>query len=115
MSAAKAGTASGTARIQALLDNPVHGTVNLPSGTFTISQPLRLHQGERIIGHHTTLRVAAGLGDYAAMLAGAGNGITITGNKFVGTDNLNTIVTGGGTRNVTISGNSFQTRNAALH
>src|SRR6266498_2998325 len=157
--AAQAGTASGTARIQALLDNPVHGTVNLPSGTFTISQPLRLHQGERIIGHHTTLRVAAGLGDYAAMLAGAsattdlsglaitgvtfdqssaanpirhpgrlltgmprfvllvgaGNGITITGNKFVGTDNLNTIVTGGGTRNVTISGNSFQTRNAALH
>src|SRR6266536_2814492 len=85
--AAQAGTASGTARIQALLDNPVHGTVNLPSGTFTISQPLRLHQGERIIGHHTTLRVAAGLGDYAAMLAGASattdlSGLAITGVTF---------------------------------
>ncbi len=157
--AAQAATASGTARIQALLDSPVNGTVNLPRGTFTIGAPLRLHHGERIIGHHTTLRVASGLHDYAAVLAGAsavtdlsglaitgvtfdqnsagnpirhpgkllsgmprfvllvgaGNGIKITGNKFVGTDNLNTIVTGGGTRNVTISGNFFQTRNRALH
>jgi hypothetical protein len=161
-SAAQAATSSAartTARVQALLDSPVNGTVNLPRGTFAVSQPLRLHQGERIIGHHTTLRVAAGLGDYTAMLAGAsaatdlsglsvtgvtfdqntagnpirhparlihgmprfvllvssGNGITITGNKFVGTDNLNTIVTGGGTRNVTISGNFFRTSNRTLH
>jgi hypothetical protein len=157
--AATSSTAKTTARIQALLDSPVNGTVNLPRGTFTISAPLRLHQGERIVGHHTTLRVASGLGDYAAVLAGvsavtdlsglsitgvtfdqnsagnpirhpgklingmprfmlllsSGNGIKITGNKFVGSDNLNTIVTGGGTRNVTISRNTFQTRNPKLH
>ena len=158
-SATAASTAKVTARIQALLDSPVNGTVNLPHGTFTISPTLKLRQGERIIGHHTTLRVAAGTGDYAAVLAGAtattdlsglsitgvtfdqnatgnpirrtsklvsgsprfvmliasGTGITISNDTFAGSDNLNTIVTGGGTRNVTISGNVFKTRNVKMH
>ena len=34
--------AVSTATIQALLNNPVNGVVNLPSGTFTISPTLRL-------------------------------------------------------------------------
>jgi hypothetical protein len=34
-------------------------------------------------------------------------GITITGDKFLNTNNINTIATGGGARNVTISGNTF--------
>src|SRR6266705_2749366 len=50
---------------------PVNGTVNLPRGTFTVRPGLVLHQGERIVGHHTTLRVASGSGSYYAVLAGA--------------------------------------------
>jgi hypothetical protein len=148
-----------TARIQALLDSPVNGTVNLPRGTFTISHPLHLNQGERITGHHTTIRIAQGTGDYKAMLTGAsvatdlsglaitgvtfdqnaranpirhsdgllngtprfvvlvgsGTGIKIINDKFIGSDNLNTIVTGGGTHNVTISGNVFKSSDVNLH
>lgn len=144
-------TVDSTARIQALLDSPVNGVVNLPSGTFTISPSLRLKQGEAIVGHNTTLTVAASSGDYEAVLEGTspttvlsglsitgvtfdqnaagdpvtdvqtlyhgkprfvlriatGTGITITGDKFLNTNNINTIATGGGTRNVTISGNQF--------
>jgi hypothetical protein len=140
-----------TAQIQALLDSPVNGVVNLPSGTFTISPSLRLKQGEAIVGHNTTLTVAAASGDYRAVLTGvttttdlsglritgvtfdqnaAGDpvtnvqklyngqprfvilinkaaGITITGDKFLNTNNINTIVTGGATSKVTISGNQF--------
>jgi hypothetical protein len=159
--AAQAATSghNATARIQSLLDSPVNGTVNLPRGTFTISHPLHLNQGERITGHHTTLRIATGTGDYKAMLTGASvatdlSGLAITGvtfdqnakanpirhsgrllsgtprfvilvgsgtsikiinDKFIGSDNLNTIVTGGGTHNVTISGNVFKTSDVKLH
>jgi hypothetical protein len=98
--------ADSTAQIQALLDNPVNGVVNLPSGTFTISPSLRLTRGEAIVGHNTTLKVAASSGDYWTVLTGA-TGITITGDKFLNTNNINTIATGGGARNVTISGNTF--------
>lgn len=156
---AAAATPSATARIQSLLNNPVNGAVNLPSGTFTIRPDLLLHQGERVVGHHTTLMVASGSGNYAAVLAGATtatnlSGLTITGvtfdqnargnpissaaalysgkprfvvrillgsdikivnNRFIGTDNVNTIVTGGGTSGVTISGNVFKTINTPLH
>jgi len=151
--------AKATARIQALLDSPVNGTVNLPRGTFTVRPGLVLHQGERIVGHHTTLRVASGSGSYYAVLAGAdpttglsrltitgvtfdqnaagnpirnaakllqgkprfvllvssGTSIKITNDKFIGSDNLNTIVTGGATHNVTISRNVFKDSNAKLH
>jgi hypothetical protein len=144
-------TVDSTARIQALLDSPVNGVVNLPSGTFTIRPSLRLKQGEAIVGHNTTLTVAASSGDYVTVLTGVtpatdlsglsitgvtfdqnaagdpvtdvqklyhgqprfvlivvkGAGITITGDKFLNTNNINTIVTGGATSNVTISGNQF--------
>jgi hypothetical protein len=157
--AAATSPAKATARIQALLDNPTGGTVNLPSGTFNVRPRLVLHQGERIVGHHTTLRVASGSGDYAVMLTGAstatdlsgltitgvtfdqnaagnpirsvpalfkgsprfvmrfllGSGIKIVNDRFIGTDNVNTIVTGGGTGNVTISRNVFKTINTPLH
>jgi hypothetical protein len=142
---------NATARIQALLDNPVNGVVNLPPGTFTIRPVLRLQMGETIIGHHTTLKVAASSGDYRAVLTGTtpdtdlsgltirgvtfdqnapgnpvtnvqalyhgkprfmilivrGSGIGITGNKFLNTNNINTIVTGSATSQVNISGNTF--------
>ncbi len=151
--------AAATARVQRLLDHPVGGTVNLPAGTFTVRPDLRLRHGVKIVGHHTTLKVAAGSGNYRAVLAGAtpstdlsglsitgvtfeqnlsgnpvrsaaavlhgkprfvilasaGTNITISGNRFAGTDNLNTIVTGGGTRNVVISGNTFRTVNPRGH
>lgn len=157
--AATSSPAKATARIQALLDSPAGGTVNLPHGTFTVRPTLRLQHGEQIVGHGTTLRVASGSGNYSAVLTGAtastdlsglaitgvtfdqnasgnpirssaklvngkprfvvligsGTGIKITNDKFIGSDNLNTIVTGGGTRNVTISGNVFKTRNVLLH
>jgi len=61
---------AATAKIQSLLDHPVNGSVSLPSGTFTIRPSLRLSQGEQIIGHNTTLKVASGSGDYAAVLSG---------------------------------------------
>jgi hypothetical protein len=156
---AEAAQLDATARIQALLDTPVHGVVNLPSGTFTIRPALRLKQGEKIIGHHTTLRVAGSSGDYAAVLASAsagtdlsgltitgvtfdqnpsadpirsvsalyhgkprfvilvsqGTGITVTGNTFLGTNNVDTIVTGSATHNVTISGNEFLAINTPDH
>ena len=149
--AAHAAQLNSTAQIQALLDHPVNGVVNLPSGTFTIRPALLLSRGEAITGHNTTLTVAASAGDYAAVLAGAtpatdlsglaitgvtfdqnaagdpitsapklyqgyprfvimavkGAGITITGDKFLNTNNVNTIVTGSATSNVTISGNTF--------
>jgi hypothetical protein len=140
-----------TARIQSLLDNPVNGVVNLPSGTFTVRPALKLRQGETIIGHDSTLKVAASSGDYVAVLAAAspdtdlsgltikdvtfdqnsagnpisdvqplyhgqprfvilmvrGAGISITNDRFLNTNNINTIVTGSATSNVTISGNQF--------
>lgn len=151
-------TAGATARIQSLLDNPVNGTVNLPAGTFTIRPHLVLHQGEKITGHHTTLKVAPRSGSYHALLAGAtpstdlsglsitgvtfnqnasanpigsitaiykaprfvimavtGTRITITGDHFTGIDDVNTIATGGATHNVTISHNTFQAANPAMH
>ena len=158
-SASSASAAKTTARIQALLDNPTGGTVNLPSGTFNVRPRLVLHQGERIVGHRTTLRVASGSGNYAVMLTGAstatdlsgltitgvtfdqnasgnpirsvpalfkgsprfvmrfllGSGIKIVNDRFIGTDNVNTIVTGGGTGSVTISRNVFKTINTPLH
>lgn len=151
--------AAATSRIQALLDHPAGGTVNLPAGTFTVQPDLRLQHGVKIVGHHTTLKVARGSGNYQAMLTGAtpttdlsglsitgvtfdqnlggnpirgtaallhgkprfvilasaGANIAITGNRFAGTDNLNTIVTGGGTSNVVISGNTFRTVNPRGH
>jgi Right handed beta helix region len=144
-------TVDSTAQIQALLDHPVSGVVNLPSGTFTISPTLQLQHGEAIIGHNTTLKVAASSGDYVAVLTGAtyatdlsglsitgvtfdqnaagdpvtdvqklyngqprfvlripnGTGITITADKFLNTNNVNTIATGSATSKVTISGNQF--------
>lgn len=149
--AAHAAELNATGRIQALLDNPVNGVVNLPVGTFTIRPTLRLRHGEKIVGHHTVLRVAGSSGDYAAVLTGAsagtdlsglsitgvtfdqnasadpirsvtslyhgkprfvilvskGTGISITSNKFLNTNNVDTVVTGGGTADVTISGNQF--------
>jgi hypothetical protein len=151
--------ATSTARIQSLLDNPSSGTVNLPTGTYTVSPSLRLSQGEKIVGHQTTLKVAGGSGDYQAMLAGTslttdlsglavtgvtfdqnntgnpitslpalthgqsrfviligkGTGLTITSNTFKGTDNVNTVVTGSATKNVTISQNTFQTIDSPMH
>src|ERR1039457_3482986 len=41
------------------------------------------------------------------IMAVKGAGITITGDKFLNTNNVNTIVTGSATSNVTISGNTF--------
>lgn len=157
--AAQAGEVNATARIQALLDNPVNGVVNLPAGTFAVRPVLRLSHGETIIGHHTTLRVAPGSGDYAALLSGAspatdlsgltvtgvtfdqdnagdpirkvaalytgsprfvilvmrGAGVRIIGDRFLGTDNVNTVVAGSATRHVTISGNRFQAINTPRH
>jgi hypothetical protein len=125
--------------------------VNLPAGTFTIRPALRLQQAETIIGHNTTLMVAASSGDYAAVLQGAspgtnlsglsitgvtfnqnasadpirnvqalyhgqprfvilvsnGTGISITNDKFLNTNNVDTVVTGSATSQVTISGNQF--------
>jgi hypothetical protein len=151
--------AAATARIQGLLDHPVGGTVNLPAGTFTVRPDLRLQRGVKIVGHHTTLKVAPGSGNYLAMLAGAsaatdlsgltvtgvtfdqnprgnpvtsktsllhgkprfvilasaGTGLTIAGNRFTGADDVNTIVTGGGTSDVRISGNTFATVNPRGH
>jgi len=156
---AEAAQLNATARIQALLDNPVNGVVNLPSGTFTIRPALRLQQAETIIGHNTTLTVAASSGDYAAVLQGAspgtnlsglsitgvtfnqnasadpirnvqalyhgqprfvillsnGTGISITNNKFLNTNNVDTVVTGSATRDVTISGNEFMAINTPGH
>jgi hypothetical protein len=152
-------TATATTRIQSLLDNPVNGRVNLPRGTFTVRPHLVLYGGERIVGHGTTLKIAAESGNYAAMLAGAstatdlsglsitgvtfdqnatgnpirsasalfhgsprfalrillGTGIKIINNRFIGSDNVDTIVTGGGTSNVTISHNLFKIVNTPLH
>jgi hypothetical protein len=76
--------AGSTARIQVLLNNPVHGTVNLPRGTFLVRPGLTLPGGERIVGHHTTLKVAPRSGNYLAVLTGATaatdlSGLTITG------------------------------------
>lgn len=143
--------ADSTASIQALLDNPVNGVVNLPAGTFTIRPALRLQQAEAIVGHNTTLKVAASSGDYAAVLSGAspatdlsglsiagvtfdqnasanaitnvqalyhgqprfvvlvskGTGISITNDKFLNTNNVDTVATGSATSQVTISGNQF--------
>jgi hypothetical protein len=140
-----------TASIQNLLNHPVNGVVNLPSGTFTVRPTLRLNQSEKIVGHHTTLKVAASSGNYAAVLSGVspstnlsglsitgvtfdqntsgnpirnvqvlyhgkprfvilvdnGTGISITNDKFVNTNNINTVVTGSATSNVNISGNTF--------
>lgn len=154
-----AGAAADTSRIQALLDHPANGTVNLPGGTFTVRPTLRLSQGERIVGHHTTLKVAAHSGNYAAMLAGAtpgtslsgltitgvtfnqnaaanpitsvqalyhgkprfvllislGSDVRISGNRFTGTNNVNTVVTGSATRNVAITGNTFAAINTPVH
>jgi hypothetical protein len=152
-------TSLATTRIQHLLDSPVHGKVDLPSGTFTIRPDLQLSRGVQIIGHNTTLKVAAGSGNYRAVLSGAtpttnlsglsisgvtfdqntahnpvrqssalfhgqprwvivvvaGSGISIHGNSFTGTDGLNSIVTGGATRDVTITGNTFSVSNAHGH
>lgn len=76
--------AGATARIQALLDDPVNGVVHLPSGTFTVRPALRLRHGETIIGRHTTLRVAAGSGNYLAMLAGASQSTDLSGLSITG-------------------------------
>jgi hypothetical protein len=158
--AATSSPAKATARIQALLDSPAGGTVNLPHGTFTVRPTLRLQHGEQIVGHGTTLRVASGTGDYRAVLTGAtattdlsgltitgvtfdqnssgnpirdatvlykgsprfvvlvvrGIGINIVNDRFVGTNNVNTIVTGEATSNVQISGNVFsKTLDAPMH
>jgi hypothetical protein len=148
-----------TAKIQALLDNPVNGVVNLPPGTFTIKPTLRLQRGETIIGHSTTLTVASSSGNYQAVLAGAsastdlsglsisgvtfnqnstgnpitdvhalysgmprfvilivkGTGISVTNNKFQDCNNVDTVVTGSATSQVTISGNTFAGLNAPMH
>lgn len=149
-------TATTTASIQALLNNPVDGVVNLPAGRFTIDPSLELKQGEQIIGYNTTLQVVPGYGDYYAMVTGVGNlsglsitgvtfdqnapanpitsaasltsgqprfvlelsqgsGITIAGDDFTNTDNANTIATGAGTSDVTISQNLFTTLNTPWH
>ncbi len=44
-----------------------------------------------------------------------GSGITITGNRFINTNNVNTLVTGGATRYVKISGNAFYATNSPSH
>src|SRR5579862_1186810 len=80
-------SAGATARIQGLLNKPVHGRVNLPRGTFLVRPVLKLPGGERVVGHHTTLEVAARSGNYLAMLTGATpatdlSGLTITGVTF---------------------------------
>src|SRR5260370_35979417 len=90
--------ADATARIQALLDQPVNGVVRLPSGTSTVRPALRLRQGETIIGNHTTLRVAAGSGNYLPMLAGASqytdlSGLGITRGSFAPKAPANPIAT----------------------
>jgi hypothetical protein len=160
--AAPAAVTAATARIQALLSRPAGGTVNLPAGTYTIAPRLTLPAGEKIVGHHTTLKVAARSGNYTAVLSGAtpatdlsgltitgvtfnqnaagnpmasitaaalyhgsprfvllistGTGITITGDTFAHSDNVNTIATGSATRNVTISRNHFTgTTDAPMH
>jgi hypothetical protein len=77
-------TAKDTARIQSLLDRPVNGKVNLPPGTFTVRPTLRLSQGETITGHHTTLKIAAHSGNYAAMLAGRSMATDLSGLKITG-------------------------------
>jgi hypothetical protein len=120
---------------------------------------LRLARGETIIGHDTTLVVAASSGDYSAVLAGAtpgtdlsgltitgvtfnqnasanpitsvpalyhgsprfvvlavkGTGITISGDRFTGLDDVDAVVTGSATGQVVISGNSFSGRNSPMH
>lgn len=135
------------------------GAVSLPSGTFIIRPSLRLRQGEQITGNNTILKVAAGSGDYAAILSGQtpqtdlsglrisgvtfdqnsagnsvsavaplfhgqprfiilvsdGSGITITGNRLIGADNADSIVTGSATSNVTISNNFLQSSNPLGH
>jgi hypothetical protein len=79
--------APATARIQALLNAPVNNRVNLPPGTFTIEPTLQLSRGVRIVGHHTTLKVASRAGDYKAILSAATpvtslSGLSITGVTF---------------------------------
>jgi hypothetical protein len=49
------------------------------------------------------------------ILVSAGSGIAITGNRFVGIDGLNSVVTGGGTQNVTIGSNVFHSTNTRGH
>src|SRR3989442_10832178 len=49
------------------------------------------------------------------ILVSAGLGITVTGNRFIGIDGVNSVVAGGGTRNVTISGNVFRAANIRGH
>ena len=49
------------------------------------------------------------------IVVGAGSGISIHGNSFTGTDGLNSIVTGGATRDVSITGNTFSVTNARGH
>jgi hypothetical protein len=49
------------------------------------------------------------------VLISAGSNITITGDKFTGIDNVNTIVTGQATRNVAISNNVFHSVNTPVH
>lgn len=45
----------------------------------------------------------------------AGSHMSIRGNRFVGTDGLNSIVTGGATKDVTITGNEFSVTNVRGH
>ncbi|MDT7725570.1 MAG: hypothetical protein QOI21_2146 [Actinomycetota bacterium] len=147
-----------TTQIQSLLDHPVNGTVDLPRGVFTVAPTLRLHNSAAIVGHDTTLRVAAQAGNYYAMLTAdtpgrdlsglkitgvtfdqnapnnpvekstlfngyprfaiffyVGSGIEITGNSFVNSDNLNTVVTGARVTKSTISNNRFETIDIAKH
>jgi hypothetical protein len=49
------------------------------------------------------------------ILAVKGTGISITNNNFLGTNNVDTVVTGSATSRVTISGNSFAGVNAPMH
>jgi len=49
------------------------------------------------------------------LLIDSGSNIQISNNRFIGADNVDTIVTGGGTSNVTIRGNLFKTINTPLH
>jgi hypothetical protein len=44
-----------------------------------------------------------------------GSSITLTGNRFTGLDGVDTIVTGGATSNVTVSGNAFRASNPLGH
>ena len=147
-----------TTQIQSLLDHPVNGTVELPRGVFTVTPTLRLHHSAAIVGHDTTLRVAAQTGNYYAMLTAdtpgrdlsglkitgvtfdqnapnnpvekstlfngyprfaiflyVGSGIEITGNSFINSDNLNTVVTGARVTKSTISHNRFETFDIAKH